>query len=91
MAEYSGHIFVILALIIIIIISLTFVVYYAFRRNACMTYPSPYCYNDWNCPGAPDDQQPWDRVMSLVNNCGIISDTSAVSDKCQNPWSFVST
>ncbi len=91
MAEYSGHIFVILALIIIIIIALTFVVYYAFRRKACMTYPSPFCYIDWNCPGAPDDQQPWDRVMPVVNDCGIISDASAVSTNCKNPWSFIST
>lgn len=89
MGEYTGHMLIIASLIIIIIIALTFVAYYAFRRKACMTYPSPFCYTDWSCPGAPTEQQPWNAVMPVVNNCGIISNSSVASPNCQNPWPFL--
>ncbi len=100
MAENTFEIIIITILILAIVVLATLTVYYARRRTECFTWPSPWCFRDWICPGlAPDKQNRWDELISLglagvprtTGICypGPLSDSSNmpnISSKCTNAW-----
>lgn len=71
----------ILILILVVVITLMVVAYRDYQL--CESYPSPWCWDDWQCA---DGSKPADKLKAIYAGCAPQADGPPSTCPCQWNW-----
>ena len=77
-------------LVVVFLIVLSIALYFYNTRYQCANYPSPWCYEDWECKDVAESDPrrfPAKYSQSIAKGCAL-GDNGPVDPSCTNAWNI---